>query len=148
VALNPPFNMVEEARALGIKHFVAVPAISDDRRLSQYYNTIDVLAHARKDGETFGCNIAEAMIHGRPVVTHLTGDMNAQGETAGDGGVVCGRDDFEAYAKVLARYRDDGAYCKQRAAAAKARAEGEFAASKLVARLERDYLELLGNSAR
>jgi glycosyltransferase involved in cell wall biosynthesis len=142
-ALNPPQNMIDEARSLGIKHFLAVPATADSVRLSRYYNTIDVLAHARKDGETFGCNIAEAMIHGKPVVTHLTDEMNAQGETCGDGGVVCGKGDVGAYAEALAHYRDDETYYDQRAAAAVARANGEFLAEKLVQRLERDYLELL-----
>ncbi len=143
VALNPPHNMIEEARTLGIKHFLAVPATADSVRLSRYYNTIDVLAHARRDGETFGCNIAEAMIHRKPVVTHLTDEMNAQGETAGGGGIVCAKGDVDAYAAALKRLRDDGSYRAKLAAAAKERADKEFAAAGLVQRLEADYLGLL-----
>jgi glycosyltransferase involved in cell wall biosynthesis len=44
---------------------------TDPHILSQFYNTIDILAHARADGETFGSNIAEAMMHSKPVVTHI-----------------------------------------------------------------------------
>ena len=41
----------------------------DEIELSCFYNTIDLLCHANKIGETFGNTIAEAMIHEKPVIS-------------------------------------------------------------------------------
>ena len=48
--------------------------------LDKFYNTLDILLHFRKEGETFGMNIAEAMIHSKPVVSHFSEEDNAQYE--------------------------------------------------------------------
>jgi glycosyltransferase involved in cell wall biosynthesis len=61
LAVAPPQKMISAARQLRLRGFIPLPATVDDVELSRFYNTIDVLAHARKDGETFGLNIAESM---------------------------------------------------------------------------------------
>ncbi|WP_198305496.1 glycosyltransferase [Arcobacter vandammei] len=48
--------------------------------IDQFYNTLDILLHFRIEGETFGMNIAEAMIHGKPVISHISKKDNAQYE--------------------------------------------------------------------
>ena len=66
-----------------------------------------MLAHARLDGETFGSNVAEAMIHGRPVVSHRSHLYNAQVEIIADTGFVVGQGDAPAYAAITKGYFKD-----------------------------------------
>jgi glycosyltransferase involved in cell wall biosynthesis len=70
LVMAPPPRMVEDLEKYSIP-YLAIPPTVDPVVLSEFYNSIDILAHARADGETFGSNIAEAMIHGKPVVTHI-----------------------------------------------------------------------------
>ena len=55
-----------------------------------FYNTINILFHYRNEGETFGMNIAEAMIHGKPVISHTSEVDNAQIELLDDCDHPCG----------------------------------------------------------
>ena len=59
---------------------ICIEPTTDEKMLSRFYNTIDILLHYRKEGETFGMNIAEAMIHGKPVISHYSHEDNAQAE--------------------------------------------------------------------
>lgn len=49
--------------------------------VNPFYEAIDVFAHDRIDGETFGCCIAESMMVGTPVVTHVSQKYLGQIET-------------------------------------------------------------------
>jgi glycosyltransferase involved in cell wall biosynthesis len=143
LALNAPSNMIEQAQGLGLKNFVALPGTADSSWLSAFYNTIDILAHARRDGETFGCNIAEAMMHGKPVVSHLCDFMNAQTETVDGGGYVVDKDDANAYAKAMASLRDDKRVYADLSLRASHRARQHYESSQLARQLVEDYLRLL-----
>ena len=66
----PPSNMLQDLADWDVPFHVIEPTI-EPLALSMFYNSVDIYAHARADGETFGVNIAEAMIHGLPVVTHV-----------------------------------------------------------------------------
>lgn len=70
LTMAAPPRMLEDLEKYSIRYQNIEPT-ADASILSKFYNTIDVLAHARADGETFGSNIAEAMMHGKPVVTHI-----------------------------------------------------------------------------
>jgi len=70
LVVAPPSNMVADLTRYDIPFKVIEPTV-DPLLLSMFYNSIDIYAHARADGETFGVNIAEAMMHGKPVVTHV-----------------------------------------------------------------------------
>lgn len=70
LSMAPPQNMQDDLNRFGIPHTNIEPNI-DAWVLSRFYNTVDIYTHARADGETFGVNIAEAMIHRKPVVTHI-----------------------------------------------------------------------------
>ncbi len=103
-----PPRMIEDLEKYGIPHLNISPTV-DPLTLSKFYNTIDILAHARADGETFGSNIAEAMIHGKPVVTHIAvpshpgmGVFQAQTQLVQDytTGYVCQHNSAD-YAKQL-----------------------------------------------
>jgi hypothetical protein len=47
-----------------------------DEELQHFYGEIDVFAHARRDGETLGVAIAEAMLNSCPVVSHKSVSFN------------------------------------------------------------------------
>ncbi len=145
LALAPPPNMVRDAEALGIKNFRALPPTVDEVWLSKFYNTMDVLAHARTDGETFGCVIAEAMIHGRPVVTHLTDLRNAQAELIQDkiSGFVVEQHDWINYAGKLKILIDNKEKRLQMGQAALKRAMENFEAELITKKLEKMYFEEL-----
>lgn len=67
--LTPPPAMMELAAKLGIHNLVVNEGTEPDY-LPKFYKRVDILAHARKDGETFGKAIAEAMLAGLPIITH------------------------------------------------------------------------------
>jgi glycosyltransferase involved in cell wall biosynthesis len=70
LAVATPQPMIDDLVAFDIPHTL-IESTVDPVELSEFYNTVDIYCHARADGETFGVNIAEAMIHGKPVITHV-----------------------------------------------------------------------------
>lgn len=70
IVVAPPPAMLEDLEKYSIPTLMIEPT-TDPIILSKFYNSIDIYTHARADGETFGVNIAEAMIHGKPVITHV-----------------------------------------------------------------------------
>lgn len=144
LVLSPPPVMIKEARELGIKNILFLPPSTDDIFLSKFYNTIDVLAHARYDGETFGCVIAEAMIHGRPVITHYSHLRNSQAELVdADCGFVVAQHDSAAYANCIrVLMKDANIRCKM-GDAARLKALEQFEAAVVTRKLERFYFDAL-----
>ena len=67
--VGAPPVMVEAAKQLDIHNIKFIDPL-DDEGVMKFYQQTDVLAHARKDGETFGKAIAEAMLAGLPIITH------------------------------------------------------------------------------
>jgi glycosyltransferase involved in cell wall biosynthesis len=57
------------ADALGIKDVLWVNPVKDPESVSKWMNTFDIFCHFNKLGETFGNSVAEAMMHGLPVVS-------------------------------------------------------------------------------
>ncbi|ODS30577.1 MAG: Glycosyl transferase group 1 [Candidatus Scalindua rubra] len=99
---SPPPIMIKTAQDMGIKkiQFLTVPIVTDDE-VTSFYNTIDILAHARRDGETFGLNIAEAMIHGKPVISHKSRRANAHKSIVKKCGFFVREDNYKQYAKCI-----------------------------------------------
>ena len=144
LVLSPPPRMVKEAQELGIKNIQFLPPSTDDIFLSRFYNTLDVLAHARNDGETFGCVIAEAMIHGKPVVTHHSHIRNAQSELVDTTcGFVAAQHDYKSYAAFIKTLISDKELRLQMGEAARSKAMEHFEAGAVTKRLESFYFEEL-----
>lgn len=88
----------EQASQLGIRNITFLDHESSSEAISQFLNTLDVFTHGRSDGETFGSVIAEAMIHGVPVISHqVRSGANAHRDTIGPGGF---------FAKSISEYID------------------------------------------
>jgi glycosyltransferase involved in cell wall biosynthesis len=85
-ACSQTINLIN---SLGLNNdCIILEPTNDDELIHKFHNTIDMFLHYRSDGETFGTAIAQSMIYGKPVVSHLAG-YNAQNEIIQDGGFVC-----------------------------------------------------------
>jgi FkbM family methyltransferase len=90
----------QQAREMGLKNVHFLNFNSEPDCLSLFLNTLDVFAHGRKDGETFGTVFAEAMIHGKPCLSHTSPKgSNGHIETIGPAGYVC--KNLESYSRRL-----------------------------------------------
>lgn len=118
-------DAIADAESLGIKNITFIEQTIDEQYISKLYNTFDVLCHGNRFGETFGNTIAEAMIHGKPVVSHLGGNWwpQAQKEVIGkyESTYVC-ENDADQYSRLMHKlltdkqeYNDYSNYVKDRA---------------------------------
>ena len=93
VALSPSEALKEKADELGVTNIRYVDKTLDDVRISKFFNTLDVLAHSRKDGECNPGNIWEGFAHGKPVISHYGIPYNGHIQEIGDCGFVTYRMD-------------------------------------------------------
>ena len=140
----------EIAIKLNLKNFIAIDQTLDEVRISKFYNTFDLYCHGNKLGETFGNTVAEAMMHGKPVITHL-GDPKwpqAQCEVIDREDHIIRRQDVQAYLDYsnlmndlmtnTQKYNEFQSYCDQRAK--------EFFDYKVVAKKYADLFNKVLNS--
>lgn len=126
-----------------------IEATTDEAVISRFYNSIDLLLHYRIDGETFGMNIAEAMIHGKPVISHLSHVDNAQAELLassekyGTVGYITAENDMQAYIKHMEALMNDPYHLQATGENAKKRAQELFQEDIVCRFLEDEYKKLL-----
>ena len=104
VLVNPSSRCRADIRDLNIKHARFIEKTTSEVRLSQFYNTIDVLAHARKDGECNPANVWEAFAHGKPAISHYAHPFNGHIEVIRDCGFVVLKDDVDEYARIMKKF--------------------------------------------
>lgn len=150
LVMAPPQNMINDLNEFDIPYFGIGP-ITDPEVLSRFYNSIDILAHARADGETFGVNIAEAMMHGKPVVTHIAepsvpgmGVFQSQTTLVEDDatGFVCSNNAAD-YAIRLKLLVEDPELRERMGCTARMKATNEFEAGVCTSKLENIYKEIM-----
>jgi glycosyltransferase involved in cell wall biosynthesis len=128
---------------------ILINPTTSETTISHFYNSIDLLLHYRIDGETFGMNIAEAMIHGKPVISHLSHVDNAQAELLattkqhGIVGYVTEENDMAAYVRYMKQLMSDPVQLKSIGNNAKKRAEDLFQEDVVCHFLEGEYKKLL-----
>ena len=88
VALSPSQSLKDKVIECGIKNISYIDTTLDDVRISKFYNTIDVLAHSRKDGECNPGNIHESFAHGKPAISHYAIPYNGHIQEVGNCGFV------------------------------------------------------------
>jgi len=149
VVAAPP-NMILDLERYKIP-FEAIAPTTDPLVLSQFYNSVDIYAHARADGETFGVNIAEAMIHGKPVVTHIAtpsfpgmGVFQSQTELVEDGltGFIVQNNAAE-YAEALKRIIEDDQLAAKMRVLGRFKATRDYHVDACMKKLERIYREVV-----
>ena len=94
----------ELAKKLKLKNFIQMEHCANKERLSMFLNTLDIFAHGRRDGETLGYVIIEALLHKKPCIVHKA-PSNAQRETIGPGGIYA--ETQEQYNRHLATLLND-----------------------------------------
>ena len=111
--MSPPpcLESIVKQESIANVHFL--PPTSNESEVWAFHNAIDALAHFRKDGETFGLNIAEAMLCGKPILTHISKVDNAHLEYLEPAfSLVAPIDNIEAYyqnMKEFTKLKKDGA---------------------------------------
>ena len=106
VAISPSDLLLRDAQTLRLKNFRTVEKTTDMKRLSSFYNTIDVLAHARKDGECCPAVMFEAFSHGKPIISHYGFPFNGHIECIEDAGFVVLSNDVDEYANIMKKIVD------------------------------------------
>ena len=120
------------------ENFILLETTNNDYYIHKFYNTIDIFAHYRSDGETFGTAIAQSMTYGKPVVTHKAG-TNGQEEIIGDCGLSC--NNVMGYFNNLLKLIKDKNYYKKLSEKSKTRSE-LFLIKNTLPKLERVYTKL------
>jgi glycosyltransferase involved in cell wall biosynthesis len=131
------------AKDLEVKNVHFLEASADPTRISNFLNTLDIFAHGRKDGETFGTVFAEAMIHGLPCLSHFTESANAQEETMNKGGLFA--KDFEDYKYKLQNLFEDNELRTELGSFGRAYAEKFYRVEGAVKNLCEVYEKILKN---
>jgi glycosyltransferase involved in cell wall biosynthesis len=154
LAMAPPENMVNDLNRYNIPYGAVAPSV-DPVVLSRFYNTVDIYTHARADGETFGVNIAEAMIHGKPVVTHVAIPSHAgmgvfQSQTTLVDNEVTGfvvpHDPFQ-YSQAVKKLIDDVELRHTMGRAGASKAYAEYHVNPVSIKLSRIYRELMNENS-
>lgn len=152
---NPIYHLIVVAAsdelkdaAKDLEHVSFIEPTSDENMLSNFYNSLDLLLHRRIDGETFGMNIAEAMIHGKPVVSHLSSTDNAQAELLDeteDGivGFIADENNIAQYVQYIQRFEKDRELLRQAGVNAKHRAMRLYSEKVVTKQLEDKYINLI-----
>ena len=104
VLVNPSSRCRADLRGLNIKNARFMERTTSEVRLSKFYNTIDVLAHSRKDGEINPANVWEAFAHGKPVVSHYAHPFNGHIEVIRECGFVVLKGDVGEYARIMNKF--------------------------------------------
>lgn len=130
---------------LNLKNVHFISHTGDQCVISKFLNTIDIFTHGRSDGETFGTVLAEAMMHGKPCISHYVQcGANAMAETIGPGGYVV--NSVDEYTKVLTKLINNPTLRKNLGDAAKSYAHGNYSIDVCVHRLEKIWLDILDNN--
>jgi|SaaInlStandDraft_4_1057021.scaffolds.fasta_scaffold03834_2 hypothetical protein len=125
------------AEKLRIKNIRFIKPKSDELTISKFLNTLDIFAHGRKDGETFGTVFAEAMMHKKPCLSHWSPIANAHKETMGPAGLFA--KDLDDYTEKLHSLFTNHELRKKLALSAKPFAEKHYSLQAAVKNLAKIY---------
>ncbi len=137
---------IERSRALSRGKVHCLLPTTDESRIDQFLRGLSIFLHYRKEGETFGLNIAEAMSRGVPIVSHRSEFDNAQIELITKdrlSGIVCNKLSVDAYVAALEKLITDSSLRLQLGQNARQTAEKHFCAGELTRTLESVYMRVL-----
>lgn len=75
--MSPPPALVKQVQNEKIPNVYFAEPSSNEEDVWAFHAAIDVLAHFRFDGESYGLNIAESMLSGNPIISHKTHIWNS-----------------------------------------------------------------------
>ena len=106
VLVAPSRECRSDVGRFGIKNAKYIERTTDEVRLSKFFNTIDVQAHARKDGECNSGAHYEGFAHRVPLISHYGTTFQGHLETTGGGGFIVLGGDVEEYARIMRAFID------------------------------------------
>ena len=131
----------EQAKALKLTNFYQIDFDFDKNSEEIFLNTLDVFAHGRKDGETFGLAIAEGMRNSLPIVSHRNVYNNGHVETVGNAGKVVGS--HRMYIVELFKLMKFKRYYSYRKKNSRRLYLKKFLAGKVIKEIENIYFQAL-----
>ncbi len=121
--------------------------ITDENKLDDFYNSIDVFTHYSKDGERCGYYIQKAMMNSRAVITHTSDEYNGHLEIIGNHGFIAKHSDkqtiIESYYSIMKLIYRNNELRNQMAKSANIWANKMFEIGKIVNKLENIYINIL-----
>jgi len=137
--IAPPSNMVRMVKDLKIKNIRFFKPIVSEGELAGFYYNIDILAHARKDGETIGIAIAEAMMAGNPIITHKSHFHNDHLKFMDKSFARwCGVDDVDAYFENMRWFVENKNQIREMGLLARKKAKDIFGFEKILNKINND----------
>jgi len=130
-----------KAEARGIPNVILMPQTSDDVTIEAFHRTLDIYLHYRIDGEIQSTAIAQAMMYGIPIISHISKFNNGQIETISDGGFVAS--DEEQYYQFLCYLVSNKEMRQEIGRKARSHALENFEQEKVVRKIEDCYIRCL-----
>lgn len=144
VMVSPPTEILEGFRERELSSNISVLNEIPPGKVKQFYEAIDILAHASNIGESFGYVLAEAMNHKTPVVVNSTPLRdNAQVELVnhGENGYIANHP--ESYANAILELIEKKETARSMGDEARRSVRNRFSASLIAKRAETIYKEVL-----
>ena len=132
----------EQAIELKLINFFQLE-FSESNNVEKFLNTLNVFSHGRKDGETFGLAVVEAMRNSLPIVSHKSKQNNAHIETIGDGGRVV--NSVRSFSKEMKKLQNNNKYYKKRSLNSRSVFLDNYEKSNVIEKIENVYLDILAN---
>jgi hypothetical protein len=105
IIMSPPPIVEKIVREETIPNVHFLLASAEELEIWGFHLAINSLAHFRKDGETFGLNIAESMYAGNPIISHKSLFWNAHLEyLSNEFSRVADIDDVKGYTNFMEEY--------------------------------------------
>ncbi len=143
VILNGSKKYKEQAQELGIKSITFLPFAKNLDEVYNFLGMLNVYAHGRKDGETSGGAIAEAMAFGLPIISHFTKYNNGQLETIGAAGKMV--KNVKQYASEMKKLKDDPAYYKKLSEISRKRFVDRYSFDGQIKKIENIIIDVVQN---
>jgi glycosyltransferase involved in cell wall biosynthesis len=122
-----------------IPHVILIEPTMDDAFIDAFHRTIDILLHYRSDGEVHSTAIAQAMMYGIPVVSHITNQYNGQIETIGRTGGVAR--DVNEYIQLTEQFIRHPEFRTQMSRLARRVALEKYEQKKVVQMIQNKYIQ-------
>ncbi len=145
VIVSPSSTLRKYVQEKKIPNVHLLDPIYDEKQVWIFHKSIDVLAHFRYDGETFGLNIAESMMCGNPIITHKSKIWNAHLEyLTPENSFIADIDNIDQYTHALEFFAKDKEWIerKRMGLSAKETAERLFHIDSYMGKID----ELIQNS--
>ena len=128
-----------QANQLGLKNFHQLK-YSNNYDVEKFLNSLDVYAHGRNDGETFGLALVEAMRHSLPIISHTSKINNGHKETIGNAGKVFRLE--RMYSREMIKMINNNEYYLKKAKLSRQLFLKKYSKSYVIKKIENIYREI------